>query len=99
MMNSAQSKAVKTHRDRQRKRGILRVEVQVPEGDASLIRDVAAALRDEPERADRVRQRLLETLGREAGASLRESLACELPDDVMEEALERPRDFGRDLGP
>ncbi len=47
----------------------------------------------------RDRERHAKALRRGAKVSFRESLARELPDDLMEEALERPRDFGRDLDP
>lgn len=96
-MTSAQRKAVRTHRDRQRRRGVARVEVQAPVGDAPLIRELAAALRGEPARAGRVRAQLREALRPPSKRSLLDLLACDLPDELVEEALERPRDLGRDI--
>ena len=95
-LTTAQSKAVRNHRDRQRKRGIARVEVQVPECDVPLLREVAGALRGAPERAQRTRAALQHALRPQASQSLLDLLACELPDEVVEEALQRPRDLGRD---
>lgn len=95
-METTQTRAVRNHRDRQRKRGIARVELQVPECDAPLLREIAGALREDPERAQRTRAALQQALGPAASESLLELLACDLPDEVVEEALERPRDLGRD---
>ncbi len=95
-MSTTQIKAVRNHRDRQRKRGIARVEVQVPECDVPLVREIAGALRGDPERAQRTRAALQRALRPQASESLLDLLACDLPDEVVEEALERPRDLGRD---
>jgi hypothetical protein len=95
-METTQSKAVRNHRSRQRRRGIVRIEVQVPEGDAPLLREIGAALRSDPARARETRAALQRALRPRPGQGLLELLACELPDEVVEEALERPRDLGRD---
>ena len=42
----ARTKAVKTHRKRLRTRGLKRVEVTVPAGDARLVHEVASVLRN-----------------------------------------------------
>ena len=96
-MNSAQRKAVHLHRDRQKQRGVVRVEVQAPASDAALLRELAAALRSDGTRARKVRARVREALQPPKKQSIRELLACDLPDEVVEEALERPLDFGRDV--
>lgn len=97
-MSSAQHKAVASHRRRQRDRGVVRVEVQAPETDAALLREVAAALRGEPERARAVRTTVREALRRPARSML-DLLACDLADDVVDEALARPRELPRDVSP
>ena len=54
----SQRRAVKKHRRRLRRRGLVRLEVQVPAGDALLVRRVAGALRGEPEAATALRARV-----------------------------------------
>jgi hypothetical protein len=51
-MMDARTKAVKSHRRRLRKRGLKRVEVQVPAREADVIRKAAAMLRDPAEAAE-----------------------------------------------
>ena len=100
-MESTQRNAVRAYRRRRKAVGVVRVEVQAPEGDAPLIRSLAAALRDNSDTAARVRAQVRSALQLPDKPSLLEMLACdlpgELPDDVVDEALERPRDFGRDV--
>jgi hypothetical protein len=48
-MSLARQKAVESYRERQRRRGLLRLEVQAPEDDAPLLRQLAEALRMDPE--------------------------------------------------
>ena len=57
-MTSAQKKALKAHRTRLEKRGLRRVEVTVRSQDIGLLRDVVAALREDGERARRMRTAL-----------------------------------------
>jgi hypothetical protein len=67
-MMDARTKAVKSHRKRLRKRGFKRVEVQVPAGEAAVIRKAAAILRNPTEDAVRLRQHL--GFGPEPGRAL-----------------------------
>ncbi|MCW5699408.1 MAG: hypothetical protein KIT00_06170 [Rhodospirillales bacterium] len=96
-MKSAQQRAVRAHRHRRKDRGIVRVEVQAPEGDASLIRTLAAALRSDPETAHRVRTGVREALLPPEEPTLLELLACDFPDEIADLTFERQRDFGRDV--
>ena len=96
-MRSPQHEAVRGYRKRQRQRGMVRVEVQTTESDASLIRALAAGLRGDQAGAREIRSRVREALQAAAGGGLIEMLVCDLPDEVMDAALERPRDIGRDL--
>ena len=57
-MSNSQRRAVKRYREQRRKRGLKRLEVQVPAGEAAVIRKAAAILRDQPEAAARLRGHL-----------------------------------------
>jgi hypothetical protein len=52
----AKSKAVKAHRARLKRRGLKRLEVSVPSGEAAVIRRAASALREQAGEAARLRQ-------------------------------------------
>jgi hypothetical protein len=85
--------AVAAHRERQRARGLQRVEVQVASEDAPLLRSVAAALAD-PARAPATRALLRARMLAPAGRDLKALLeAAPLEDDD----IERSRDTGRDV--
>ena len=84
-----------SHRRHQKAKGLVRVEVQAPAADTALIREVAAALRTGARRAAQVRSLLRRSLRPQK--SLLELLALDLPDDVMDEALARPKVRGRDV--
>lgn len=90
-------RAVQAHRRRRQERGIVRLEIQAPALDAGLLREVAQALRAEPERAEVLRSGLRSLLHPRPPASLREALRCDLPDEVVDDALARPHDTGRDV--
>jgi hypothetical protein len=57
-MSNAQRRATKRYRERRRKRGLKRLEVQVPADGAAVIRKAAAILRDRTEEAKRLRVHL-----------------------------------------
>ncbi len=94
-MSIAQKRAVESYRHRQRRRGLLRLEVQAPEADAPLLRRLARVLRENSEDASQLRR------------VLRRALAPEAPDGTLKELLEaaplegvdlsRRRDFGREV--
>ena len=54
----ARTKAVKSHRQRLRRRGLKRVEVQVPTGEVDVIRKAAAVLREPTAEAAHLRRHL-----------------------------------------
>jgi hypothetical protein len=81
--------AVAAHRARQRDRGLQRVEVQVRQEDAALLRAVAAALAD-PAQVEHARAHLLHRFAPSAG--LKAMLSAAPLDDID---LDRPRDLGR----
>lgn len=90
-MSLAQKKAVMAHRRRMKRQGIVRLEVRVGKDDASLVRDVAAALVD-PRRAAATRALLREGLGAPRTVGLKALLAAAPLDGVT---IERDRDLGR----
>jgi hypothetical protein len=57
-MSNAQRRATKRYRERHRRRGLQRLEVQVPADGAAVIRKAAAILRDQTEEATRLRVHL-----------------------------------------
>lgn len=94
-MAEAQRHATRAHRERTKKRGLVRLEVRVDAVDGPLLREVAGRLRDDAEAAGRLREELRRLLAGSAERTLLDELACELPDEVLDEALARPRDVGR----
>ena len=88
-MTSSQRKAVGNHRKAQKAKGMVRVEVQAAASDAALIREVAATLKSGSRRAAEVRSLLRASLRPQK--SLMDALSLDLPDEVLEEALARPR--------
>lgn len=55
MTTTAQRRATKRYRERRRKRGLTRLEVQVPAGEVAVIRKAAAILRDREAEAAKLR--------------------------------------------
>lgn len=92
-MTSSQRKAVRSYRRRQKKSGMVRVEVQVSQGDAALVRSVANALND-PGREWDARVLLQERFAAEAAKGLKALLAAAPLEDVD---LSRDPDVGRDI--
>jgi hypothetical protein len=88
----SQAKTLKSHRLRQRRRGLSRVEVTVQKQDAPLIRDVAKALND-PSQSRAVRMLIREKM-RFHSMGLKELLASAPLEGVD---LTRPVDFGREV--
>jgi hypothetical protein len=82
---------VAAFRKRQKRQGIVRVEVQVRREDAPLLRSVAEALGD-PLRADDARNLLKARFAAPPPVGLKALLAGAPLEDVD---LERPRDVGR----
>ena len=84
---------VASHRARMARKGFVRVEVKVRKEDASLIRDVAAALSD-PARRAASRTLLRQGLAERPAMSLKALLASAPLDEIE---LKRERDVGRDV--
>ena len=92
-MSKEELSAVTRWRKQRRQQGFVRVEVQVRECDAGLVRDVAKALRD-PERERETRTLLCENLDTRSNADLKAMLFSAPLEGIN---LERPRDFGREI--
>ena len=91
-MPSPQKKTLSAYRRRQKRRGVMRLEVHVRKDDASLIRGVARALSD-PARATEARVLLRECFGAIQAKGLKELLAAAPLEGID---VSRERDFGRD---
>ena len=90
-MPKSQKTPLETFRRRLKRRGIVRVEVQVRKDDAALVRNVAEALGD-PGREAEARSLLRARFATPRLVGLKALLAS-APLDGIE--LERPRDLGR----
>jgi len=86
-------KSVASYRQRMKRRGLVRVEVQVRKEDAGLVRGIASALVD-PDREAETRALLRDKLGAPAAAGLKALLAAAPLEGID---LERSRDTGRTL--
>ena len=91
-MSTAQKKAIRNHRRRLRNQGLIRIEVQASEADARLVRSLARALREDPEKAAILRRQLRETIGMGEAEGLKALLAA-APLEGIE--ISRSRDRGR----
>jgi hypothetical protein len=92
MTNRAPSSVAK-HRARKAREGLVRVEVNVRKEDASLVRQVAAALSD-PARQAAARALLQRRFVEPAGPSLKALLASAPLEGID---LDRSQDVGRDV--
>ncbi|OJU26686.1 MAG: hypothetical protein BGN91_03950 [Nitrobacter sp. 62-13] len=92
-MTGVQHKRLSAHRRRLKRRGVVRVEVQVRKEDAALVRGVAQALSD-PTRETEARALLRERFGAANAKGLKGLLAAAPLEGID---LTRERDFGRDI--
>ncbi len=91
-MANAQKKSLSAYRRRQKRRGVVRVEVHVRKEDAALVRGIAQALSD-PTREAEARLLLREHFGAAEAKGLKALLAAAPLEGID---LTRDRDFGRD---
>ncbi len=92
-MASVQRKPVSAFRSRLKRRGVVRVEVNVRKDDAALVRGVAQALSD-PAREAEARALLRERFGPGKAKSFKALLAAAPLEGID---LTRARDLGRDI--
>lgn len=92
-MSTAQKDAVANHRTRSRRKGIIRVEVQTPENDAPLIRQLAKVLRENSAKAADLRKHLRAIVGAAEQRGLKDLLASAPLDGIdLSRRDDRPRD-------
>ena len=94
-MSLAQRNAVDSYRQRQRRRGLLRLEVQAPEADVPLLRRLARVLREDSQEASELRQVLRRALAPESPEGTLKALLEAAPLEGID--LSRPRDLGREV--
>jgi hypothetical protein len=92
-MPSTRKKSLAAYRRRQKRRGVVRLEVHVRRDDAVLIREVAQALSD-PARATEARSLLRERFGTVPAKGLKALLAAAPLEGID---LTRERDVGRNV--
>jgi hypothetical protein len=91
-MTTAHKTPVTSYRDRMKRQGFVRVEVQVRKEDAGLVRDVASALGD-PAREAETRVILRERIASARVGGFKALLAAAPLEGID---LARPHDFGRE---
>ena len=92
-MVNAQRKAVNSFRKRLKQQGMARLEVNVRQGDAALVRNVVKAL-SSPEQEQAARALLREHFGSLPTEGLKALLAAAPPEGID---LDRACDVGRDI--
>jgi len=93
-MTSPQNKAVTNYRKRQKKKGFVRMELNVPDTDRELIRKAAANLRAGGDVAEKTRMALLSVINPFEGMGLKELLEAA---PLEELDLERSKETWRDI--
>jgi hypothetical protein len=91
MSTKSQRKATRAHRRRAAARGLVRVEVQAPKRDASLIRALAETLRAQTGRAESLRSTLANALLSRDVKTAFDVFGSELPDEAFSEIFDQPR--------
>ena len=93
-MTSPKNKAVTNYRNRQKEKGIARVEVSVPDTDCELIRQTAANLRAGGEIAEQTRAAIRSVINPYAGMNFKQLLEAAPIEDLD---LERSKETARDI--
>ena len=91
MSGTVQRKATAAHRKRARAKGLVRFELQVPETDAGMLRELAEKLRDQGAGADAARSGLSSALAGPAPKTVLEMFASGLPDEYFEGVFDHVR--------
>lgn len=90
MASKSQRKATRSHRRRAAARGLVRVEVQAPKQDASLIRALAETLRGRDQKAEAVRSTLRQALVHPEVKTAFDVFGSDLPDETFAGIFDRP---------
>ena len=91
MSGTVQRKATAAHRKRARAKGLVRVELQVPETDVAMLRELAEILRDEGPEANIARSGIHSTLSTPAPKTALDIYASDLPDEYFEGVFDHVR--------
>ena len=97
MTSPTQRKATAAHRRRNRARGLVRVEIQVPRADAALLRDLGERLRASDIRAKVARDSLNAALAEPEpeAKSVLDMFASDLPDEYFDGVFDRVRTISK----
>ena len=93
-MSPSQKKAVERHRKRQSEKGIVRLEINIPESDRKLLRATAAQLRAGGPNADQIRTVLESSLTGNELVDFKQFLELAPMEDID---LERNKDTNREM--
>jgi hypothetical protein len=93
-MTPAQKKAVSKYRSSQKKQGLVRMELSIPDADRELIRQMAVNLRAGGEIAEKTRQALSAVINPYEGMNLKELIEAA---PLGELELERSKETWRDI--
>jgi len=93
-MTPSQNKAVKDYRNRQKEKGIVRMEVSIPDADRELIRQTAANLRSGGDIAEQTRAAIRSVINPYAGMNFKQLLEA-APIEGLE--IERSKETARDI--
>jgi hypothetical protein len=98
-MPTAQQKTLNAQRRRRRDGGMVRVEVQVPEIDAGMLRELAAILRGKSDAAQAMRSQLRSVVAKSRAESVFDIFGSDLSDGYFEGVFEQMRrgDTPRDV--
>ena len=92
MTKITQRRATANHRKRIRAKGLVRVEVQVPAGDAALVRELAEHFRvDAKVEAEALRNGVKAALDGNRPKTVLEMFASDLPDEYFDGVFDRQR--------
>jgi hypothetical protein len=90
MTKASQRKATANHRKRIRAKGLVRLEIQVPQKDVKLVRELAERLRAGSKIAE-LRNVLKAALGGDRPKTVLEMFASDLPDEYFEGVFDHER--------
>ena len=90
MTSPTQRKATAAHRGRNRAKGLVRVEIQVPRGDAALVRELAEHLRADSKVLE-LRNVLKAALGGSKPKTVLDMFASDLPDEYFDGVFDHER--------
>lgn len=84
MATTSEPWSPRPHHRRASERGLVRVEVRVPQADAGLIRAIAKTLRDDPAKAESLRALVGSAPASSTAKTAFDVFGSDLPDEVFE---------------